>query len=279
MRVLGCSLFVGALLGCATGSEIAGGGPSNGGAGGDDGGGGAGAEGAGGNPNVGGAGGNPSVGGNPNAGGQGGGPPCSEDPCKLVDPQCGCADGNKCTIDADGDRGCVAAGTAAFAAQCDANQDCVAGAICLGEAAVGYCAEFCDADTDCSGGNICAVHLGDGAGGVLPDVSMCSSTCNLATASGCPSGLGCILAREGDGQQRFFTMCFAALAGTTGTACPTPDVCAPGYGCYNTGMADQCFQNCDVNAPSCITGTCVPIQDENMQNIVLNGVSIGACAI
>lgn len=236
--------------------------------------GGAGADpnGGGGNPSVGGQGGEPSVGGQ-------GGAPCSEDPCKLVAPQCGCAADEKCTLDTAGERACGPAGTAAVAAQCDANQDCAPGAICLGEANVGYCAPFCDADTDCTGGTICAVKLGDGAGGVIDGVSMCSSTCNLATASGCPTGLGCILANEADGQQRFFTMCFAAANGTTGAACPTPDVCAPGYGCYNTGTSDQCFQNCDVNAPQCTTGTCVPIQDENMQNIVINGVSIGACAI
>ncbi len=266
-------LFFASLVACAKGSEFTGSGPSAGAAGGD---GGAGATGgSGGAPN--GGGGNPSVGGNPNVGGQGGAP-CSEDPCKLVAPQCGCADGEKCTLNGSGDRACGPAGTAAVAAQCDANQDCAPGAICLGEASVGYCAPFCEADTDCTGGTICGVLLNDGMGGVLEDVAMCSSACNLVTAAGCPSGLGCILAREADGLQRWFSMCFAAQSGTTGAACPTPDLCAPGYGCYNTGMTDQCFQNCDVNNPQCDAGTCVPIQDDLMQNIVLGGISLGACA-
>jgi hypothetical protein len=271
-RLMVCTLAIG----CAQGSAL---GPSGGnGAGASGGDGGSGAVGGQGAGSVGGNGGadpgpGPGPGGN---GGSGAGTPCDEDPCKLTSPQCGCADGEKCTLDNDGGRLCVEEGTAAPNAQCGANQDCVAGSICLGESSVGYCAPFCDVDTDCGSPTICALELGDGQGGTIPDVTMCSSTCNLANASGCPSGLGCVLAQEADGLERFFTMCFAAGTATSG-ACPDPGVCAPGFGCYNNGTADVCIQNCNVNAPVCGAGTCVPINDANGQPIVVNGFAVGAC--
>lgn len=212
----------------------------------------------------------------PGTGGSGAGTPCDESPCKLTSPQCGCSSGEKCTIDGGGDRLCVEDGTAAPAAQCDASEDCASGSICLGEADVGYCAPFCEQDPDCSGTNICAVKLGDGNGGTIPNVTMCSSACNLANASGCPLGLGCVLGQEAAGQERFFTMCFASGTATGGN-CASPAVCAPGYGCYNDGTNDVCIQNCNVNSPACASGTCLAINDGNGQPIVVNGFALGAC--
>lgn len=214
--------------------------------------------------------------GQPSVDGQGGGPYCEEDPCKLVAPQCGCKSGENCTLDAAGDRTCGPSGTAAFYAECGIG-DCVEGAICLGEASVGYCVPFCAADTDCEGTNICASRLADGNGEVIPNVSLCSSTCNLATSVGCPDGLGCKWFREEAGAERFFTACFEAGNATSGSCANNPGVCAPGYDCYNDGIGDKCFQNCDVASPVCNTGTCVPIQDELMQQVTVNGFSIGAC--
>ena len=271
LRLLNTALTT-LLVSCATGGGVIpnGGGNAEGGSGAA-----AGEGGQGGLPSVGGQGGGPE-GGQPAVGGQGGGPSCDEDPCKLVAPQCGCPSGEKCTLDAAGERACGPSGTAAFNAECGAT-DCVEGAICLGEASVGYCAPFCAADTDCDGTNICAVKLGDGNGGTIPNVSMCSSSCNLASAAGCPTGLGCILAREDAGAERFFTMCFAAGTATSGSCANNPGICAPGYGCYNDGTGDKCFQNCNVASPQCNTGTCGPIQDELMQQVTVNGFSLGAC--
>jgi hypothetical protein len=265
------------VLGCAQGSALSsnGGDGGSGASGGDGGAGATGGQGAG--PLGGSAGEGPGPGPGPGgSGGSGAGTPCDESPCKLTSPQCGCASGEKCTLDNAGDRLCVEDGTAAPNAMCDANQDCAAGAICLGEAALGYCAPFCDQDSECDGTNICAVQLGDGSGGTIPNVTMCSSSCNLANASGCPSGLGCVLGQESAGQQRFFTMCFAAGNATSGS-CANPGVCAPGYGCYNDGTSDVCIQNCNVNAPICASGTCLAINDGNGQPVVVNGFALGAC--
>lgn len=217
-------------------------------------------------------------GGTPSQGGEGGSPPaCEGDPCKLVSPQCGCDEGDKCTINGSADIACAADGTEPIAAECGA-ADCAAGGICLGEAAVGYCAQFCDQDAQCGGSNICAVQLNDGAGGTIEDVAMCSSNCDPSTASGCPAGLGCVLGREADGAQRFFFMCFAAGTAVDGAACTGPATCAPGYGCYNNGTADVCLKNCNVNTPAC-TGiqTCYPLNDENQIPVNVNGYPMGAC--
>src|SRR5690349_777784 len=48
------------------------------------------------------------------------GPACEEDPCKLVEPQCGCASDQACTIDGSGGRQCVQAGSAVWGAGCSA---------------------------------------------------------------------------------------------------------------------------------------------------------------
>ena len=217
-------------------------------------------------------------GGSPSQGGEGGSPPaCEDDPCKLVSPQCGCDAGDKCTIDGNADIVCSADGTEPLAAACGAS-DCAAGGICLGDVSVGYCAQFCDEDAECGGTNICAVELNDGSGGTIPDVALCSSSCDPSTASGCPTDLGCVLGREADGAKRFFFMCFASGSGIDGAACTTAADCAVGYGCYNNGTNDACYKNCNVNAPSCSgIQSCYALNDDLAQPVVVNGYPIGVC--
>src|SRR5688572_19519517 len=78
------------------------------------------------------------------------GPPCSEQPCKLVAPQCGCEVGYACTVDGPGSRACVQAGTAGQSEPCDDATFCEAGTICVGYTdAQTSCATFCDDDSQC----------------------------------------------------------------------------------------------------------------------------------
>jgi len=214
-------------------------------------------------------------GGQPGVGGQGGTSDCTEDPCKLVVPQCGCDAGDKCTLDGGGDRACEAdEGGAAIGTACDAGNDCVAGAICLGGATTGYCGEFCATDAECEG-TICGVGLENG-GTPIPDVLLCSSACDPGNAGGCPAGLGCVLGQEEAGQMRFLFLCNAAGAGTEGASCTTSANCAPGYGCYNNPGA--CFRNCNVNAPNCPAQICSEITDNvTMQPIVVGTYALGVC--
>lgn len=218
-------------------------------------------------------------GGGTTVGGQGqggGGPSCSESPCKLVAPQCGCGGGEKCTLDGTGARACDADGTAPPGAACSAGNDCAAGAICLGGASAGYCGEFCAADADC-GANICAVQLGDGAGGVLPDVTLCSSSCDPGSAVGCPAGLGCVLGQESAGQQRFFFMCFEAGSVGEGGVCASAADCQVGFGCYNNGTNNVCFRNCNVATQNCPGQTCFALNDQNMLPVVVGSYQVGVC--
>ncbi len=213
----------------------------------------------------------------PGGGGAGGGETCASDPCKLVAPQCGCAEGEQCTIVGGGDIGCDDDGTAALGAACNASNDCAAGGLCLGNLTSGYCAQFCDQDLECDQG-ICVVQLGDGAGGTIPGVQLCSSTCDPATAAGCPAGLGCALGQESTGPMRYFFMCFGAGNLGNGQACTGTADCAPGFGCYNNGTNDACYKNCNVTTQNC-TGiqTCLALNDQNGMPVVVDGYPLGVC--
>lgn len=266
-------LLVLGVCACAQGSALASGGSGSGAA--SQGGSAAGGEGSGAGVDVGGAGEGAQAAG---AGGEGGSlPPCDESPCKLVAPQCGCPGGEMCSIDGSGDRGCVEEGSVAMGAACGANGDCLAGGICLGDAEGGYCGEFCEVDGDCAP-QICGVKLGDGAGGELPGVTLCSSGCDPASSAGCPAGMGCVLGREGAGAERFFFMCFPAGTATDGALCATADVCAPGYGCYDNGTDTACYRNCDVDNDLCPGAQlCYALNDENAAPVVVDGYSLGVC--
>lgn len=274
VRALAVATLCASLLACAKGDEIIGSGGAGGGAGNGT------AQGAsdpGGASSSGGAGGDGvGPGGNATQGGGGGGPACSESPCKLVAPQCGCGADEKCTIDAQGDRSCVADGTEPSGAQCTAGADCAAGGICLGGASVGYCASFCAVDGDC-GQNICAVKLGDGLGGTIDGVTMCSSSCDPGSGTGCPGGLGCVVGQEAAGAMRFFFMCFEAGAVGAGGVCTTAADCQAGFGCYNNGTNNVCYKNCNVASPNCPGQTCYALTDQNMNPVVVGNYQLGVC--
>jgi hypothetical protein len=181
-----------------------------------------------------------------------------------------------CTING-ADIVCATDGSAALGAECGASA-CSAGGLCLGDASGGYCAQFCGEDSECGGALVCGVRLNDGSGGTIPNVELCSSSCDPATAVGCPTGLGCALGREADGLERFFFMCFPAGNAIEGAACTSAATCAPGYGCYNNGTADVCFKNCNVNTLSCPGGqTCFALNDEAAVPVNVNGYALGVC--
>ena len=57
-------------------------------------------------------------------------PACTEDPCKLVAPQCGCPDGQQCSVGANG-RFCTGEGAAAWGDECGASAACEPGTLCV----------------------------------------------------------------------------------------------------------------------------------------------------
>jgi hypothetical protein len=175
--------------------------------------------------------------------------------CRLVEPQCGCAGGQKCVvIDAD-TRGCTGVGANDEGDACGAggDDDCEVGLMCVsGPEGDDICRRFCDTDRDCTGGDgsLCTGSVGD-AGGAFPDVATCSVDCNPLTSSGCRTGTSCNIFVTVAGGDTYLTDCdeHENAAGTQDVACD-PDAgpyCARGYACIDAGdgAGNLCRAWCD----------------------------------
>lgn len=218
----------------------------------------------------------------PGSGG-GGGNACSEQPCKLVEPQCGCPAGEQCTLTAvDGTRGCVAAGTSPQGAVCTGDE-CAPGHICLGTTpTISTCLKFCDTDAECEApGGICYFEINDGSGGTIPDVTLCTDNCDPASNTGCASGTACQLAQVPPEQQGgppgpLFTLCGETGTGVHTSACTDNGDCAPTFACTGElNMQTVCLKWCKVGqAGNCPTGqTCSQFDPA----LLLGSTEYGAC--
>jgi hypothetical protein len=208
------------------------------------------------------------------------GEPCSEQPCKLVEPQCGCPDGEACSIDGANERACVEAGSVAWGAPCDAGQLCAPGLMCVGYATGKLsCAKFCDTDAECEApGGLCAINLDDGNGGDVPNVALCSDDCNLVTNAGCQvAGTSCQIGLRDMTDP--FTLCAPSGTGVQDTMCTDNTGCAPGFICLTTtAMDERCFQWCDVANPTCPGGlVCQQLEISAGVPLVIGSTSYGAC--
>lgn len=173
-----------------------------------------------------------------------GGGSCSESPCRLVSPQCGCSGTQGCYIDTSNNRVCGARGPESEGQACSSPTACQAGLLCIGNP--GHCNRFCNSDADCPGGpgSICGITLSDGAGGSVPNATLCSLDCNPLTGSGCPVGQACTLFRETTGAMRTFTGCRAAGPGTSLSPCIDEEDCQTGFFCADAGFGDECIPFC-----------------------------------
>jgi hypothetical protein len=211
-------------------------------------------------------------GGMPTTGGMGGEGgmelPCTEDPCKVVAPQCGCPEAQKCTMLA-GMRTCRPAGSTPIGGTCASDTDCEAGTMCVGLGGLFTCHEFCAADPECAPpGGLCAIDLGAG-----PE-ALCTENCDPISGSGCTlSGSKCELFNHAMGF--WYSGCMLAGAGIQGTACNNSDECGPGLGCLTVASVTSCHQWCNVNAPVC------PVQAPTCANfdppLVIGAVTYGGC--
>jgi hypothetical protein len=190
---------------------------------------------------------------------------CSEDPCKLTLPQCGCPAGEQCTAEAAG-LTCVPAGTAHAGDACSNALACGPGHACV---AVGggpsLCRRFCDSDADCGGaGARCVFGVGDGKGGALPGVHVCSDACDLVSSTGCSApGTKCGVAATASQPTLPFTLCEAAGGKAYGQSCTATSECGPGLACFATAqLGSRCTSWCNAASPSCAgtLGQCVGIQ-------------------
>jgi hypothetical protein len=196
---------------------------------------------------------------------------CVEQPCKLIAPQCGCDEGFGCTLDAQGDRVCLAAGAVAPGGACSATDLCAPGSVCAGAGEGLYaCATFCESDDACEApGGKCIVPLGDS------EVLLCSESCNLLSNEGCLTGLACRFAQAGDA---IYTACGVAGTSPAEAECLADSECRPGHACLPSSLGGKrCLEWCDVAAPSCPLGSdCGPVQVGGAP-LVIGDVTYGAC--
>jgi len=262
LRALSSAFLLASCAGCADNSGFEGKPPSTGGGGSATGGqGGAGATGG--------------VGG---VGGTGGvvDDMCEQDPCKLVIPQCGCAEGLKCTVNST-ERICTQDGTQNEGEQCSDTEGCKAGFLCVQTKTdvptISTCMEFCSDDTQCEGaGGICNVTL-DGISGVI----LCSQSCDPVEDTGCPvNKTHCEVVQEAAGQKRTYTRCVGEGASVAGDPCASSQDCTSGHGCLldpNQGGL-VCLEWCKVGGAACAQGLCTSINPPYLVDAVEYGVCL-----
>lgn len=183
-------------------------------------------------------------------------PVCDEMPCKLVAPQCGCADDEQCEIKTPtaqnpSGRSCVGKGDLAIGAQCAGAGVCQPGSLCV-NTGKSTCMEFCSDDAQCDApGGLCVITLNDGSGGVIPDATLCSPNCDPITNVGCGvAGMSCQVGVEQTGQMRAFTLCTGSGAGVENAPCTDSGDCAVGFGCFGPAP-EKCLRWCNYLQPSC----------------------------
>ncbi|MFH2010368.1 MAG: hypothetical protein ABI333_27465 [bacterium] len=203
---------------------------------------------------------------------------CTYTPCDLY-PQCGCQAGQKCTLDSANNKVCLTAGSTSAGGTCTAETDCNASSMCLGRTtSVGQCLGFCNPTTQagCTGGSSYCVELVDSAQTPIPGAGVCTITCTPHNPSAACGSFGCQIYQHNI-TQVVFTDCDGDVGtGTDGASCNSTSgpFCAPGYGCFNDGVSDLCFQWCTLTS-SCVVGFC----DTAAFNpaIVVNNTTYGVC--
>jgi hypothetical protein len=199
---------------------------------------------------------------------------CSENPCKLVAPQCGCNATQACSLDianAALPRICTAKGAKAIGQTC-APGECVEGALCF----LSVCTEFCDVPADC-GGSLCFPLLDANNMPLASDANLCATTCDLATSAGCGAGQGCSAGTDPISTQNF-SICRQAGAGGDLADCSVnfDRDCQAGFGCFNSG-GDVCLKWCKVGQ----AGTCSAVPGTTCLGLnpafVLDGTTYGVC--
>jgi hypothetical protein len=206
---------------------------------------------------------------------------CSESPCRLVTPQCGCGTGQSCYL-VGAARTCAPTGTVPEGGSCTNANDCTTGNVCVNYSAtapyVQMCVHHCAVDGDCAGGGLCVGEIGDGAGGVVPGVRTCSRSCDPIAQSGCAAGLECTFFQERAGAMRLFRSCGLSV-GTGGVfdPCIDEDDCAPGYACQDLGLGfgPECTHWCNVGTGAgCSFGfVCYGFAPA----LIVGGVEYGVC--
>lgn len=204
------------------------------------------------------------------------GPSCEETPCRLVEPQCGCAAGEACTIDGMGGRLCLASGAVPPGGACDESNLCAPGAACIGYGpGQNTCAAFCNDNGLCElPGGQCVVELA-----AQPGVLMCSENCDLTTSQGCSlAGMSCQLGITA--ADTAYTLCTPSGTLVEQEVCADNSECAPAYVCLPTTANDnRCFHWCAVGGAACpVAGdVCTGLEVTMGVPLMIGSTTYGVC--
>ncbi|AKF07246.1 hypothetical protein [Sandaracinus amylolyticus] len=203
---------------------------------------------------------------------------CSESPCRLVGPQCGCATGQAC-YHSGATALCATAGGGTEGASCTSPTSCAAGHTCIDysrEAAIDLpmCTRYCASDADCSGiGSLCLGAIDDGSGGERADVRLCTRSCDPIDGTGCSPQTTCHVFRESEGAMRFLTDCSGPIGGGRSyDLCGDDGDCARNYACVSGRCRRWCLVATDEGCA--FDEICV----SPSPTIILGGVQYGFCA-
>lgn len=195
--------------------------------------------------------------------------------CTLL-PQGGCATGEACDIEDDGDTACRAVTSQGNSnSHCATDTACRAGYTCTGDgdpAHDAWCARFCEDDADCTGtGSRCLYTLTSNSGAPL-DAEICSNACDPYAQTGCPSQMGCVTRDRPAGD---FTDCRYMGNTPDGQVCTSYADCRPGSDCVTANGVSRCEQYCIVGSNS----TCPQFQTCSAfsPEVVIGSTHYGSC--
>ncbi|MEZ4249826.1 MAG: hypothetical protein R3B99_16470 [Polyangiales bacterium] len=196
-----------------------------------------------------------------------GGIECTDDPCRLIAPQCGCTAGRACYTNG-GSSMCLAVGSTPERELCNGQLNaCEPGMLCATSGTSQICIRLCEANSDCTGGpgSFCAKDLS-------ADLHACSFSCDLV-AQDCPEGFRCepgsVPSEPGLRTATDCTPITGSAAGDEGDACSSFRDCMPGLTCGS----GQCLRFCAFGSVCESGGTC----SELSPGIRIGGTEYGAC--
>lgn len=184
--------------------------------------------------------------------------PCVRDVCPIIDCDLwgmDCEFAEKCTLSGI-DRVCVPAGTSTEGQTCRSEEECGMGLTCLSNGGSDkLCFRFCRNDFDCFGnGSLCVYDMAWGDT-VLPDVHVCSKSCDPISNIGCPDSFACMIYQEPGELNRYLTDCDPhAGTGRDSDPCEADADCAPSFFCMPTN--GTCVRYCVYPTGYCVVGTC-----------------------
>jgi hypothetical protein len=202
--------------------------------------------------------------------------------CKLSPPnnvcghvdQCGCTLAETCdVVDATGNVGCIAAGTAPMGHACTSTAGCQRGLTCM----FGTCHAFCDnAGSACGKPNTGKCYqVKTQAGQPAPNYQVCMVQCDVRDANACggttaAGSAACLPDGEGG------TDCETAGTRAAGQSCDSANRCGAGTVCVVTNgqPSGTCKKWCRVGVNAdCGGATCAGFQTKE----IIRGVEHGHC--